>query len=67
MLLMQCPIRLEIENARLEAAAKQQSNKLEALQKGAQEGAMVSAANRIQSPAHMLQTQALSGAMLAFF
>ncbi|KAK2917589.1 hypothetical protein Q8A73_004335 [Channa argus] len=33
--------RLEIENARLEAAAKQQSNKIEALQKGAQEAAMV--------------------------
>ncbi|XP_034391750.1 ankyrin repeat domain-containing protein 26 isoform X3 [Cyclopterus lumpus] len=32
---------LEIENARLEAAAKQQSNKIEALQKGAQESAMV--------------------------
>ncbi|XP_067357970.1 ankyrin repeat domain-containing protein 26 isoform X10 [Channa argus] len=34
--------RLEIENARLEAAAKQQSNKIEALQKGAQEAAMLS-------------------------
>ncbi|XP_059190741.1 ankyrin repeat domain-containing protein 26 isoform X2 [Centropristis striata] len=33
--------RLEIENARLEAAAKQQSNKIEALQKGAQESAML--------------------------
>ncbi|KAG7523389.1 ankyrin repeat domain-containing 26-like [Solea senegalensis] len=33
--------RLEIENARLEAAAKQQSNKIESLQKGAQEAAMV--------------------------
>ncbi|XP_035988419.1 ankyrin repeat domain-containing protein 26 isoform X3 [Fundulus heteroclitus] len=33
--------RLEIENARLEAAAKQQSNKIEALQKGAQEAAML--------------------------
>ncbi|KAM3870152.1 LOW QUALITY PROTEIN: ankyrin repeat domain-containing protein 26 [Diretmus argenteus] len=33
--------RLEIENARLEAAAKQQSNKIDALQKGAQEAAMV--------------------------
>ncbi|KAF1386995.1 hypothetical protein PFLUV_G00100650 [Perca fluviatilis] len=33
--------RLEIENARLEAAAKQQSNKIDALQKGAQEFAMV--------------------------
>ncbi|XP_034391748.1 ankyrin repeat domain-containing protein 36C isoform X1 [Cyclopterus lumpus] len=33
---------LEIENARLEAAAKQQSNKIEALQKGAQESAMLS-------------------------
>ncbi|XP_026221814.1 ankyrin repeat domain-containing protein 26 isoform X4 [Anabas testudineus] len=32
---------LEIENARLEAAAKQQSNKIDALQKGAQEAAMV--------------------------
>ncbi|XP_068458812.1 ankyrin repeat domain-containing protein 26 isoform X5 [Clinocottus analis] len=32
---------MEIENARLEAAAKQQSNKIEALQKGAQESAMV--------------------------
>jgi len=38
-----CHIRLEIENARLDAAAKQQSNKIEALQKGAQEFAMVSA------------------------
>ncbi|XP_045900844.1 ankyrin repeat domain-containing protein 26 isoform X7 [Micropterus dolomieu] len=34
--------RLEIENARLEAAAKQQSNKIDALQKGAQEAAMQS-------------------------
>ncbi|KAG7523382.1 ankyrin repeat domain-containing 26 isoform X1 [Solea senegalensis] len=34
--------RLEIENARLEAAAKQQSNKIESLQKGAQEAAMLS-------------------------
>uniref|UniRef100_A0A3P8S8R7 CCDC144C-like coiled-coil domain-containing protein n=1 Tax=Amphiprion percula TaxID=161767 RepID=A0A3P8S8R7_AMPPE len=33
--------RLEIDNARLEAAAKQQSNKIEALQKGAQEAVMV--------------------------
>ncbi|XP_026167947.1 ankyrin repeat domain-containing protein 26 isoform X7 [Mastacembelus armatus] len=34
--------RLEIENARLEAAAKQQSNRIDALQKGAQEAAMLS-------------------------
>ncbi|XP_039988810.1 ankyrin repeat domain-containing protein 26 isoform X2 [Xiphias gladius] len=34
--------RLEIENARLEAATKQQSNKIDALQKGAQEAAMLS-------------------------
>ncbi|XP_044049238.1 ankyrin repeat domain-containing protein 26 isoform X13 [Siniperca chuatsi] len=34
--------RLEIDNARLEAAAKQQSNKIDALQKGAQEAAMLS-------------------------
>ncbi|XP_036962750.1 ankyrin repeat domain-containing protein 26 isoform X2 [Acanthopagrus latus] len=34
--------RLEIENARLEAAAKQQSNKIDALQKEAQESAMQS-------------------------
>ncbi|XP_074490083.1 ankyrin repeat domain-containing protein 26 isoform X7 [Sebastes fasciatus] len=34
--------RLEIENARLEAAAKQQSNKIDALQKGVQESAMLS-------------------------
>ncbi|XP_054865220.1 ankyrin repeat domain-containing protein 26 isoform X9 [Amphiprion ocellaris] len=34
--------RLEIDNARLEAAAKQQSNKIEALQKGAQEAVMQS-------------------------
>ncbi|XP_068595064.1 ankyrin repeat domain-containing protein 26 [Brachionichthys hirsutus] len=33
--------RLEIENARLEAAAKQQSHKIDALQKTAQEAAMV--------------------------
>ncbi|XP_074533392.1 ankyrin repeat domain-containing protein 26 isoform X3 [Halichoeres trimaculatus] len=33
--------RLEIENARLEAAAKQQSNKIDALQKGAHEATMV--------------------------
>ncbi|KAG7230908.1 hypothetical protein INR49_024936 [Caranx melampygus] len=33
--------RLEIENARLEAAAKQQSNKIDALQKGAKDAAMV--------------------------
>ncbi|XP_031724441.1 ankyrin repeat domain-containing protein 26 isoform X2 [Anarrhichthys ocellatus] len=32
---------LEIENARLEAAAKQQSNRIDALQKGGQESAMV--------------------------
>lgn len=36
-------IRLEIDNARLEATTKQQSNKIDALQKGAQESAMVSA------------------------
>ncbi|XP_045543998.1 ankyrin repeat domain-containing protein 26 isoform X13 [Salmo salar] len=34
--------RLEIENARLEAAAKQQTNKIEALQKGVQDSAMPS-------------------------
>ncbi|XP_049430274.1 ankyrin repeat domain-containing protein 26 isoform X10 [Epinephelus fuscoguttatus] len=34
--------RLEIENARLEAAAKQQSNKIDALQKGAEKSAMLS-------------------------
>ncbi|XP_036374400.1 uncharacterized protein si:ch211-272n13.3 [Megalops cyprinoides] len=34
--------RLEIENARLEAAAKQQTNKIEVLQKGAQEAAATS-------------------------
>ncbi|XP_074533397.1 ankyrin repeat domain-containing protein 26 isoform X8 [Halichoeres trimaculatus] len=34
--------RLEIENARLEAAAKQQSNKIDALQKGAHEATMLS-------------------------
>uniref|UniRef100_A0A3P8VH28 Uncharacterized protein n=1 Tax=Cynoglossus semilaevis TaxID=244447 RepID=A0A3P8VH28_CYNSE len=34
--------KLEIENARLEAAAKQQSNKIDALQKGAHEAAMLS-------------------------
>ncbi|XP_041651040.1 ankyrin repeat domain-containing protein 36C isoform X3 [Cheilinus undulatus] len=34
--------RLEIENARLEAAAKQQSNKIDALQKGAQEAVRLS-------------------------
>ncbi|XP_031724501.1 ankyrin repeat domain-containing protein 26 isoform X7 [Anarrhichthys ocellatus] len=33
---------LEIENARLEAAAKQQSNRIDALQKGGQESAMLS-------------------------
>ncbi|KAK6318643.1 hypothetical protein J4Q44_G00119340 [Coregonus suidteri] len=33
--------RLEIENARLEAAAKQQTNRIEALQKGVQDSAMV--------------------------
>ncbi|XP_070962282.1 ankyrin repeat domain-containing protein 26 isoform X12 [Oncorhynchus clarkii lewisi] len=33
--------KLEIENARLEAAAKQQTNKIEALQKGVQDSAMV--------------------------
>lgn len=43
-----CHFRLEIENARLEAAAKQQCNKIEALQKGAKEAAMVSAAQPIQ-------------------
>ncbi|XP_056128521.1 ankyrin repeat domain-containing protein 26 [Rhinichthys klamathensis goyatoka] len=34
--------RLEIENARLEATTKQQSNRIEALQKGVQEGAALS-------------------------
>ncbi|XP_030628026.1 ankyrin repeat domain-containing protein 26 [Chanos chanos] len=34
--------RLEIENARLEAATKQQTNRIEALQKGAQEAAVPS-------------------------
>lgn len=34
--------RLEIDNARLEAAAKQQSNRIEVLQKGAQEVSAVS-------------------------
>lgn len=34
--------RLEIDNARLEAAAKQQSTRLEVLQKGAQEATAVS-------------------------
>ncbi|XP_035280259.1 ankyrin repeat domain-containing protein 26 isoform X2 [Anguilla anguilla] len=33
--------RLEIENARLEAGAKQQTNRIEVLQKGAQEAALV--------------------------
>ncbi|KAF7223998.1 transcript variant X6 [Nothobranchius furzeri] len=33
--------KLEIENARLEAAAKQQSNRIDSLQKGAQEAAML--------------------------
>lgn len=47
-------IRLEIENARLEATTKQQSNKIDALQKGAQEAAMVSAANQCQLPAHTI-------------
>ena len=42
---MCCLVRLEIENARLEAAAKQQSNKIDALQKGAQEAATVSTKN----------------------
>lgn len=37
--------RLEIENARLEAAAKQQSNKIDVLQKTAQEAAAVSTEN----------------------
>ncbi|XP_051978837.1 ankyrin repeat domain-containing protein 26 [Xyrauchen texanus] len=34
--------RLEIENARLEATAKQQSNRIEVLQKGVQEGTVLS-------------------------
>ncbi|XP_067291953.1 ankyrin repeat domain-containing protein 26 isoform X7 [Pseudorasbora parva] len=34
--------RLEIENARLEATAKQQTNRIEALQKGVQDGAVLS-------------------------
>ncbi|XP_051740481.1 ankyrin repeat domain-containing protein 26 isoform X8 [Ctenopharyngodon idella] len=34
--------RLEIENARLEATTKQQTNRIEALQKGVQEGAVLS-------------------------
>lgn len=37
--------RLEIENARLEATAKQQSNKIDALQKEAQESVVVSVAS----------------------
>lgn len=44
-------VRLEIENARLEATAKHQSNKMETLQKGAQEAAMVSTATLLWFPA----------------
>ncbi|KAF3855119.1 hypothetical protein F7725_023174 [Dissostichus mawsoni] len=44
--------RLEIENARLEAAAKQQANRIEALQKGAQESAMVQKQSMLSHTAH---------------
>lgn len=49
---MYCHFRLEIENARLEAAAKQQSHRIDALQKGAKEAAMVSAGKLIQELVH---------------
>ncbi|XP_077424484.1 ankyrin repeat domain-containing protein 26 isoform X3 [Vanacampus margaritifer] len=46
--------RLEIENVKLEAAAKQQSNKLEALQKGSQEEARLpDNANGVMVRAHL--------------
>lgn len=54
---------MEIENARLEAAAKQQANKIDALQKGAQEAAMVSAATQ---PAYTHFAQDLSGTEINF-
>lgn len=57
-------IRLEIENARLEATTKQQSNKIDALQKGAQEAAMVSAANQL--PAHTILDRVSKAPYLLF-
>lgn len=41
-----CVCRLEIDNARLEASTKQQSNKIEALQKEVQESVLVSVPER---------------------
>lgn len=43
-------IRLEIENARLEATASKQSKEIDALQKGTQEAAMVSDAKSVIGP-----------------
>lgn len=61
-----CLIRLEIENARLEAAAKQQSNKIDALQKGAQEAAMVrpQCRNRRRTPLEFVVLSHLSTLVL---
>lgn len=59
-------IRLEIENARLEATAKQQSNKIDALQKGAQETAMVSPTNPCRLPAHTVLDRILKVLCLFF-
>ncbi|XP_077066155.1 ankyrin repeat domain-containing protein 26 isoform X23 [Siphateles boraxobius] len=50
--------RLEIENARLEATTKQQSNRIEALQKGVQEGAGVR--NRLEDLVTNLQSSKMT-------
>ncbi|KAL1247103.1 hypothetical protein QQF64_022479 [Cirrhinus molitorella] len=50
--------RLEIENARLEATAKQQTNRIEVLQKGVQEGAVVR--NRLEDLVTNLQSSKMT-------
>ncbi|XP_039518129.1 ankyrin repeat domain-containing protein 26 isoform X2 [Pimephales promelas] len=50
--------RLEIENARLEATTKQQSNRIEALQKGVQDGAVVR--NRLEDLVTNLQSSKMT-------
>ncbi|XP_052400016.1 ankyrin repeat domain-containing protein 26 isoform X10 [Carassius gibelio] len=50
--------RLEIENARLEATAKQQTNRIEVLQKGVQEGTVVR--NRLEDIVTNLQSSKMT-------
>ncbi|TRY97025.1 hypothetical protein DNTS_001441 [Danionella cerebrum] len=52
------PNRLEIENARLEAVVKQQENRIEVLQRGAQEGAVMR--NRLEDLVTNLQSNKMT-------